>query len=134
MHRERGLHLDEPDVTVDGKPVPASILGAALTLFHAGQAQAERKQGIYFYLPKMESAEEAGFWRVVFAESQAYLDFLKDAVIKAIPLIESLPAAYQMEEMLFELGPYGAGLNAARWDFQASILEYVIHAPHSAWA
>ena len=133
MHRERGLHLDEPDVTVDGKPVPASILGAALTLFHAGQAQAERKQGIYFYLPKMESAEEAGFWRVFFAESQAYLDFLKDAVIKAIPLIESLPAAYQMEEILFELGPYGAGLNAARWDFQASILEYVMTDPNSVW-
>ena len=133
MHRERGLHLDEPDVTIDGKAISASILGTALTLFHTGKAQAERKQGIYFYLPKMESAEEAAFWRSFFTESQAYLDFLKDAVIKAIPLIESLPAAYQMEEMLFELGPYGAGLNAARWDFQASILEYVMTDPHSVW-
>jgi malate synthase len=133
MHRERGLHLDEPDVTIDGKAIPASILGTALTLFHTGKAQAERKQGIYFYLPKMESAEEAAFWRSFFTESQAYLDFLKNAVIKAIPLIESLPAAYQMEEMLFELGPYGAGLNAARWDFQASILEYVMTDPSSVW-
>ncbi|MGH9427944.1 MAG: hypothetical protein ACRD2L_16790, partial [Terriglobia bacterium] len=123
MHRERGLHLDEPDVTVDGKPISASILGTALTLFHAGRAQAERGQGIYFYLPKMESAEEAAFWRNFFDVSRERLSFLKDAEIRAIALIESLPAAYQMEEILLALGPYAAGLNAARWDFQASILE-----------
>jgi len=62
MHRERGLSLDETDVTVDGQPIPACILGTALTLFYAGRAQAERGQGIYWYLPKLESAEEAGFW------------------------------------------------------------------------
>ncbi len=67
MHRERGLHLDEPDVTVDGSPIPAAILGTALTLFYAGWAQAEREQGIYFYLPKMESAAEAGLYRDVFS-------------------------------------------------------------------
>ena len=133
MHRERGLHLEEPDVTIDGVPIPASILGTALTLFHAGRAQAERGQGIYFYLPKLESAAEAGFWKEFFAASQEQLDFLKNAVIRAIPLIESLPAAYQMEEILFALGPYGAGLNAARWDFQASILEFVMTDPASVW-
>jgi len=133
MHRERGLSLDEPDVTIDGVPIPASILGTALTLFHAGRAQAERGQGIYFYLPKLESAAEAGFWKEFFAASQEQLDFLKNAVIRAIPLIESLPAAYQMEEILFALGPYGAGLNAARWDFQASILEFVMTDPASVW-
>jgi malate synthase len=120
-------------VTVDGVPIPASILGTALTLFHAGRAQAERGQGIYFYLPKLESAAEAGFWQEFFAASQEQLDFLKNAIIRAIPLIESLPAAYQMEEMLFALGPYGAGLNAARWDFQASILEFVMTDPASIW-
>jgi malate synthase len=133
MHRERGLHLDEPDVTVDGVLIPASILGVALTLFHAGRAQAERGQGIYFYLPKLEAAAEAGFWKDFFAASQERLDFLNNAVIRAIPLIESLPAAYQMEEILFALGPYGAGLNAARWDFQASILEFVMTDPASIW-
>ena len=133
MHRERGLHLEEPDVIIDGVPIPASILGTALTLFHAGRAQAERGQGIYFYLPKLESAAEAGFWKEFFAASQEQLDFLKNAVIRAIPLIESLPAAYQMEEILFALGPYGAGLNAARWDFQASILEFVMTDPASVW-
>ena len=133
MHRERGLHLDEPDVTIDGKPVSAAILGTALTLFHAGRAQAERGQGVYFYLPKLESADEAAFWRDFFAASQACLPFLSDAVIRAIILIESLPAAYQMEEMLHALGPYAAGLNAARWDFKASIFEYVMADPASVW-
>ena len=133
MHRERGLHLDEPDVTIDGKPVSAAILGTALTLFHAGRAQAARGQGIYFYLPKLESADEAAFWRDFFAVSQACLPFLSDAVIRAIILIESLPAAYQMEEMLYALGPYAAGLNAARWDFKANIFEYVMADPASVW-
>ena len=133
MHRERGLHLDEPDVTIDGEPVSAAILGTALTLFHAGRAQAERGQGIYFYLPKLESADEAAFWRDFFAASQACLPFLGDAVIRAIILVESLPAAYQMEEMLYALGPYAAGLNAARWDFKASIFEYVMADPASVW-
>ena len=133
MHRERGLHLDEPDVTIDGEPVSAAILGTALTLFHAGRAQAERGQGIYFYLPKLESADEAALWRDFFAASQACLPFLGDAVIRAIILVESLPAAFQMEEMLHALGPYAAGLNAARWDFKASIFEYVMADPASVW-
>src|SRR5206468_8891665 len=122
MHRERGLLLDEPEVTIDGAPIPASILGTALTLHFCGRAQAERGQGIYFYLPKLEAAAEAAFWRDFFAASQERLASLRGATIRAIPLVESLPAAFQMEEMLQALGPYAAGLNAARWDFQASIL------------
>lgn len=133
MHRERGLHLDEPEVTVDGAPLPASTLGTALTLFYPGRAQAERGQGIYFYLPKLESAEETALWRDFFDASRDHLPFLKHAVIKAIPLIESLPAAYQMEEMLYTLGPYAAGLNAARWDFKASIFEFIMTDPHQVW-
>src|SRR5256884_9040260 len=70
MHRERGLHLDEPDVTVDGRPVNAAILGTALTLYYAGRAQADRGQGIYFYLPKLELAPEARWYRELFALSQ----------------------------------------------------------------
>lgn len=133
MHRERGLHLDEPEVTVDGAPIPASILGTALTLFYAGRAQVERGQGVYFYLPKLESTEECAFWRDFFDASRNALPFLKDAVIRAIPLIESLPAVYQMEEMLYALGPYAAGLNAARWDLKASILEFVMTDPRAVW-
>jgi malate synthase len=134
MHRERGLHLDEPEVTVDGAPIPAAVLGTALTLFYAGRAQANRGQGIYFYLPKLESAEEASFYRDLFDASREQLPFLKNAVLRAIVLVESLPAVYEMEEMLYALGPYAAGLNAARWDLKASIFEFVMTDPRSVWS
>ena len=133
MHRERGLHLDEPEMTIDGAPVSAAILGTALTVFHCGRAQMARGQGLYFYLPKMESAEEAAFWRDFFDFSKEYLGIGDEGVIRAIPLVESLPAAYQMEEMLHALGPYAAGLNAARWDFKASIFEYIMADPSQVW-
>jgi len=133
MHRERGLHLDEHDVTVDGRLVPAAILGTALTFFYAGRAQAGRGQGIYFYLPKVESAEDVAWYRDFFDASRRHLPFLKDAVIRGIPLIESLPAVYLMEEMLYALGPYAAGLNAARWDLKASIFEFIMTDPKSVW-
>jgi len=133
MHRERGLHLAEPDVTVDGTPVNAALLGTALTLFHSGRAQAERGQGIYFYLPKLEFAAEARVYRDLFDTSRARLPWLANATIRAIVLVESLPCVYEMEEMLHELGPYAAGLNAARWDLKASVFEYVMADPKSVW-
>ena len=133
MHRERGLHLDEEEISIDGIPIPAAILGTALTLFYAGRAQIERGQGVYFYLPKMEAAEEAALWRDFFDFSSQYLNLPKNAVIRAIPLVESLPLAYQMEETLFSLGPYAAGLNAARWDFKASIFEFIMSDSKSVW-
>ncbi|MBI3628569.1 MAG: hypothetical protein HY217_03115 [Candidatus Rokubacteria bacterium] len=133
MHRERGLHLDEPEVTVDRVAVSAAILGTALTLFYAGRAQAGRGQGIYFYLPKLEAADEAALYRDLFARSQEFLPFLGSAVIRTIVLVESLPCVYQMEEMLHALGPYAAGLNAARWDLKASMFEYVMADPKSVW-
>ncbi len=133
MHRERGLHLFEPDVTVDGQPVNAAILGTALTLYYPGQAQAERGQGIYFYLPKLEFAPEARLYRDLFDRSRERLPWLRDATIRAIVLVEALPCVYEMEAMLHELGPYAAGLNAARWDLKASIFEYVMTDPKSVW-
>ena len=133
MHRERGLHLDEPEVTVDGAPVSAAILGTALTLYYPGRAQAGRGQGIYFYLPKVEGAEECRWYRDLFDRSRALLPDLDRAVIRAIPLVESLPAVYEMEEMLHALGPYAAGLNAARWDLKASIFEFVMADPDAVW-
>jgi malate synthase len=133
MHRERGIHLVESDVTVDGRPVNAAVLGTALTLFHAGRAQAERGQGIYFYLPKLEFAAEARLYRDLFDASRERLAWLRSATIRAIVLVESLPCVYEMEEMLQELGPYAAGLNAARWDLKASIFEYVMADPKSVW-
>ena len=132
MHRERGLHLDEPEVTVDGVPVPAAVLGTALTLYYAGRAQAGRGQGVYFYVPKLESAEEAAWYRDLFDASRELMG-LPEGSIRAIALVESLPLVYQMEEVLFALGPYGAGLNAARWDLKASMFEYVMSDPDSVW-
>src|SRR5215831_3100617 len=133
MHRERGLHLDEPDVRVDGAPVNAAILGTALTLFYAGRAQADRGQGIYFYLPKLETPDEARFYRELFDACRERLPFLAPATIRGIILVESLPCVYAMEEMLHALGPYAAGLNAARWDLKASIFEYVMADSKSVW-
>jgi hypothetical protein len=133
MHRERGLHLDEPDVTVDGKPINAALLGTAFTLFYAGRAQADRGQGIYFYLPKLEAAAEARWYRDLFDLSQRQLPFLARATIRAVVLVESLPCVYEMEGMLYELGPYAAGLNAARWDLKASIFEFVMTDPAQVW-
>jgi malate synthase len=133
MHRERGLHLDEPDFTVDGAPIPAAILGTALTFFYAGRAQAGRGQGIFFYLPKLEAAEECVWYRDLFDRSRERLPFLRNAVISAVPLVESLPAVYQMEEMLHALGPYAGGLNAARWDLKASIFEFIMADPKQVW-
>src|SRR6266566_6032763 len=133
MHRERGMHLDEPDVRVDDTPVNAAILGTALTLFYAGRAQADRGQGIYFYLPKLELAPEARWYRDLFDLSRGRLSSLQNATIRAVVLVESLPCVYQMEEMLWELGPYAAGLNAARWDLKASIFEFVMADPTQVW-
>src|SRR6185436_13185551 len=133
MHRERGLQLDEPDFSVDGAPIPAAILGTALTFFYAGRAQAGWGQGIFFYLPERESAQECMWYRDLFDRSRTLLPFLKDAVISAVPLVESLPAVYQMEEMLWALGPYAGGLNAARWDLKASIFEFIMADPKQVW-
>ena len=133
MHRERGLHLDDPDMLVDGSPVSATVLGTLLTLYHAGQAQTERGQGVYFYLPKTESPEEAALYRDLFASIQNRVPGLKDATIRGIFLVESLPIVWTMEESLRALGPYAAGLNAARWDLKASLLEYVMADRASLW-
>ena len=183
MHRERGLHLDEREFTVDGIPVCATILGTALTCFYAGAEHARRGEGCFFYIPKTESAAEVALYRDLFtacAELMPHLRVtplvpeyaavtqtherdwitpiqapphhvehhghdpmnaaasadntkMKSAspavpltIIRAIVLIESLPAVWEMEEMLYALGSYAAGLNAARWDLKASLLEYTM--------
>jgi malate synthase len=133
MHRERGLYLDEPDLTIDGRPVAATLLGIAATLFHAGRSQAARGESINFYLPKTESIAEVRLYRAIFDHARVRLPHLAEASIRAIILIESLPAAFEMEEMLFALGPYAAGLNAARWDLKASLIEYAMTDPTGVW-
>jgi len=133
MHRERGWHLDEPGVTIDGRPVSATLLGTALTLFHVGRRHAALGQSIHFYLPKIESADEAALYRDLFAHCQAALPQLAGVPIRGIALIESLPAVWAMEEILHALGPYAAGLNAARWDLKASLLEFAMNDANQVW-
>lgn len=133
MHRERGLHLDEPMITIDGSPISATILGTALTLFFGGREQHKQGDGVYFYIPKTESARETKFYNNLFTEIKNSVSEISNINIKAIILIESLPAVFQMEEMLYALGDYAAGLNAARWDLKASILEYVMHDKEFVW-
>ncbi|MBI2879663.1 MAG: hypothetical protein HYY19_08075, partial [Candidatus Rokubacteria bacterium] len=98
-----------------------------------GREQARRGQGIYFYLPKVETPDEVAWYRDLFDASRALLPHLGGAVIKAVLLVEALPAVYRMEEMLHALGPYAGGLNAARWDLKASIFEYVMADPRQVW-
>jgi malate synthase len=133
MHRERGLHLDEKDFRIDGVPVSATLLSTALTLFYAGQSQAAYGQGIYFYIPKTESPQESALYKDIFDECRNRIDGLQQASIKAILLVESLPMVYCMEESLYKLGDYGAGLNAARWDLKASLLEYAMADVNAVW-
>jgi malate synthase len=133
MHRERGWHLDEQGLRIDGRPVSATLLGTALTLFHAGRRHAAHGNPIQFYLPKCESVEEVRLYRDLFDHARATVEHLRNADIFGIVLIESLPAVWQMEEMLYALGPYAAGLNAARWDLKASLLEFSMTDRAAIW-
>ena len=133
MHRERGWHLDEREVEIAGEPVSATLLGTALTLFYVGALHSERGESIHFYLPKIEAPNEAALYRRVFDYARVRLSHLENTEIRAIILIESQPAALAMEQMLFELGPYAAGLNAARWDLKASLIEFAMHDPERVW-
>ena len=133
MHRERGWHLDEPGLTIDGAPASATLLGTALTLFHVGRRHAERGESLHFYLPKIESPHEAALYRDVFAHARSALPHLQQVEIRGIALIESLPAVFAMEEILHALGSFAAGLNAARWDLKASLLEFAMNDPEQVW-
>ncbi len=120
--RPRGWHLDEKHVLVDGERVSGSLFDFALYFFHCAQRQLDRGKGPYFYLPKMESHLEARLWNDVFGVAQAALG-LPRGTIRATVLIETIPAAFEMEEILFELREHSAGLNAGRWDYLFSVIK-----------
>jgi len=122
MVRPRGLHMDERHVRVEGKPVPASLFDFGLYLFHNGRRLVEQGSGPYFYLPKLESHVEARWWNEVFHYSEQALQ-LPRGTIRATVLIETLPAAFEMEEILYELREYSAGLNCGRWDYIFSYIK-----------
>jgi malate synthase len=120
--RPRGWHLPEKHVLVDGAPVSGGLLDFALYLTACGQRQIDRGSGPYFYLPKMESHREARLWNDAFCLAQEFLD-IPYGTIRATALIETFPAAFEMEEILYELRDHSAGLNAGRWDYIFSVIK-----------
>ena len=120
--RPRGWHLPEKHITVDGEMTSGALVDFALYLTTCGQKQIDLGKGPYFYLPKMESYLEARIWNDAFIIGQDFLGIPR-GTIRATCLIETLPAAFQMEEILYELRDHAAGLNAGRWDYLFSVVK-----------
>src|SRR5258707_2978807 len=120
--RPRGWHLPENHVLVDGAPMSGSLFDFGLFFFHNAKALLAKGSGPYFYLPKLESAEEARLWNAIFVDAQAALGIPKGS-IKATVLIETILAAFEMDEILYELRDHSAGLNCGRWDYIYSFIK-----------
>jgi malate synthase len=120
--RPRGWHLEEKHVLVDGAPMSASLFDFGLYFFHNAGELLARGSGPYFYLPKLENHTEARLWNEVFDLAQDALGIPR-GTIRATVLIETILAAYEMDEILYELRDHAAGLNAGRWDYLFSIIK-----------
>ena len=120
--RPRGWHLSERHLLVDGEPVAGGLVDFGLYVFHNAHELLERGRGPYFYLPKLESHREARVWNDVFDLAEEHLG-LSRGTIRATVLIETLPAAFEMDEILYELREHSAGLNAGRWDYIFSAIK-----------
>jgi malate synthase len=120
--RPRGWHLVESHVLIDGAPISASLFDFALYFFHNARELLARGAGPYFYLPKMESRREARLWNDVFVAAQDTLGIPR-GTIRATVLIETILAAFEMDEILYELRDHSGGLNAGRWDYIFSIIK-----------
>lgn len=120
--RPRGWHLTEKNLLVDGQPISASIFDFGLYFFHNAKRLLANGSGPYFYLPKMESHKEARLWNEIFNEAQDKLG-INRGTIKVTVLIETFPAAFETEEIIYELKEHMAGLNAGRWDYIFSVIK-----------
>ncbi|MCX4659273.1 malate synthase A [Streptomyces uncialis] len=120
--RPRGWHLDERHLQVDGRPVPGALVDFGLYFFHNARRLTDQARGPYFYLPKIESHREARLWNDVFVFAQEKLG-IPQGTVRATVLIETITAAYEMEEILYELRDHASGLNAGRWDYLFSIIK-----------
>jgi len=121
--RPRGWHLPERHLLVDGKPAAGALVDFGLHFFHNAVHLAERGEGPFYYLPKMESHLEARLWNDVFTFAQRELG-IPHGTVRATVLIETIPAAFEMEEILYELREHASGLNAGRWDYLFSVIKY----------
>jgi len=126
--RPRGLHLLEKNVLVNGEPMSGSFFDFGLYFFHNAKEALARGTGPYFYLPKLESHLEARLWNDVFVYSQDYLS-IPQGTIKATVLIETILAAFEMDEILYELKEHSAGLNCGRWDYIFSFIKRLRNQP-----
>ena len=122
MVRPRGWHLYEKNVELDGLPISASIFDFGLFFYHNAKTQIENGTGPYFYLPKLENYEEAKLWNDIFIMAQNEFD-IPIGTIKATVLIETILAAFQMDEILYSLKEHSAGLNCGRWDYIFSFIK-----------
>lgn len=122
ISRPRGWHLEERHVLVGGEAMSASLFDFGVYVANNGQELLDRGRGPYFYLPKMEGYEEAVLWRKAFEIAEGYLG-LPEGSIRATALIETFPAAFEMEEILYGLGRHATGLNAGRWDYIFSAIK-----------
>ncbi|MGW7556446.1 malate synthase A [Streptomyces rimosus] len=120
--RPRGWHLDERHLQLDGTPVPGALVDFGLYFFHNAQRLLDLGKGPYFYLPKTESHLEARLWNEIFVFAQDYVG-IAQGTIRATVLIETITAAYEMEEILYGLRDHASGLNAGRWDYLFSIVK-----------
>ncbi|MDP6818225.1 MAG: malate synthase A [Alphaproteobacteria bacterium] len=120
--RPRGWHLEEAHIIVDGAPASAALVDFGLFLYHNASELLARGSGPYFYLPKMENHHEARLWNDVFVHAQQVLG-LAPGTIKATVLIETITAAFEMDEILYELRDHIAGLNCGRWDYIFSVIK-----------
>lgn len=120
--RPRGWHLSEKHILVDGERMSGSLVDFGLYFFHCAQRQIDRGFGPYFYLPKMESHLEARLWNDVFVHAQEAVGIPR-GTIRATCLIETFPAAFEMQEILYELREHSSGLNAGRWDYIFSVIK-----------
>jgi malate synthase len=120
--RPRGWHLPEKHLQIDGEPVGGGLMDFGLYAFHSGPRLAERDRGLYLYLPKLEHWQEAALWNDVFTFTREALN-LPLGLIRATVLIETLPAAFQMAEIIHALGEHSYGLNAGRWDYIFSMIK-----------
>lgn len=120
--RPRGWHLPEKHLTIGETPIAGALVDFGLHFFHHGQRLINQGRGPYFYLPKLESHEEARLWNDVFVFAQDYVG-MPQGTIRATVLIETITAAFEMEEILYELRDHAAGLNAGRWDYIFSVIK-----------
>ncbi len=126
--RPRGWHLEEKHMLVDGQPISGSLFDFGLYFFHNAKTRLAKGSGTYFYLPKMESHVEARLWNDVFVFAQSHAG-IQQGTIKATVLIETILAAFEMDEILYELRSHSAGLNCGRWDYIFSCIKKLKNKP-----